>query len=382
MRLGPVAPGLGQGEPVATGDLHRDEQLGGGETGAQHERVDLVHPPVSGDDTLRHDAGDGLGDDLHVRLDERRVPVVGLQDPLAAHRVGRGERRAQDRVGHLPAQVPAELHLEQAHQPGLGVEAQAPRLAPQVGAQPVGGEHRGRLLQQRPGRGAVRPVGLGDDVRRGPLEDRQRRDLRHDLGDELDRAGPGAQHGDPSTGQVVVVVPLGGVEQPSGEGVQTGHVGPAGPAQLAAGGDHDVGLVHRAVSEPQLPVGAVPVGRADLGAQADVRQHAVLGGDPAQVVVDLGAHGEAARPAAVRRPGEGVQVAGHVARRTGVGVVAPDPAHVVGPLEHDEVALAVLQQLHGRSDPAEAAADDGDPCHGPDARSGAWRPPRPARPGS
>jgi hypothetical protein len=79
-------------------------------------------------------------------------------------------------------------------------------------------------------------VEVEDDPRRRSLKDRQLRhpvlDARHDL----DRRGAGAEHGDAPTGQVVVVVPAGGVEAGPAEALEPGELGYAGLAQEAGGG--------------------------------------------------------------------------------------------------------------------------------------------------
>jgi hypothetical protein len=53
---------------------------------------------------------------------------------------------------------------------------------------------------------------MWDDPRRRALEDVQLGHARLDLGNELDGGGAGADHGHALTGEVVVVVPLRGVE--------------------------------------------------------------------------------------------------------------------------------------------------------------------------
>src|SRR5258708_39192840 len=94
--------------------------------------------------------------------------------------------------------------------------------------------------------------------------------------------------------------------------------------------------------------------------EADVPQHVVPAGAVAQVVPDLLLRREGARPARVGLEGERVEMRGHVARATRVGVVAPGAANVIGALQDDEVLDAVATQGDGHAQAAEAAADDGD----------------------
>ncbi|ALG09089.1 hypothetical protein AOZ06_21145 [Kibdelosporangium phytohabitans] len=60
------------------------------------------------------------------------------------------------------------------------------------------------------------------------MEDRQLTHLPLDLRHEPDRAGPGADHRDEFAGQVVLVVPLGGVESPARKSAIPGMPGPDG----------------------------------------------------------------------------------------------------------------------------------------------------------
>src|SRR5439155_1267178 len=81
----------------------------------------------------------------------------------------------------------------------------------------------------------------------------------------------------------------------------------------------------------------VPRGVQQLLAEADVRPNARLVGDLARVLPDLLAAPERVLPVRVRRGRQRVRVRRDVTGETGVGVVAPDTADVVGPLEDDEV---------------------------------------------
>ncbi len=168
------------------------------------------------------------------------------------------------------------------------------------------------------------------------------------------------------------MLPAGRVEDLPPEVVQTGEVGDGGLAQraggphqhrrdvlLAAGGPHDPApglvvparLVHPP-AEPQVP--------------ADVETVDAL----AHVVPDLALGGERARPVRVEGEGVRVEVRRHVAGGAGIRVVAPGAAHVVAPVEDDEVVDAHGAQAGRHADPGEARADDDDPVlvgHGVDA---------------
>jgi hypothetical protein len=139
--------------------------------------------------------------------------------------------------------------------------------------------------------------------------------------------------------------------------VRHGRVG-----ELPACGDEQVELVDLAVARVQAPaIGlGVEAGVGDRGAEPEVRRQAVLAGAVAQVGEDLGLLGEPARPVGLGLERVGVQVGGRVAGGAGVGVVAPDAARPVRPVEDRDVLEAGLLQGDGQPDPAEPAADDGD----------------------
>ena len=106
--------------------------------------------------------------------------------------------------------------------------------------------------------------------------------------------------------------------------------------------------------------GIVPAGIDHLRAEIDVRVQALLHRDAALVVGDLRLRAEAARPVEVLRERQGVQVAGHVARRTRVGVVAPGPADLVAAVDDPEILDALAQQVGSGGETGEARADDQD----------------------
>ena len=138
--------------------------------------------------------------------------VVGDQHALAAQPERRRELAPQLGVLDLLAHVRAGDLLGAAHDLRVLDEAQQEALAAPVDAAAHG------LLQerQRPVQAALdarrRPVGVRQDPRRGALEDVHLADAVGDLRHELDRRGAGADDRDALAGEVVVVVPLGGVE--------------------------------------------------------------------------------------------------------------------------------------------------------------------------
>ena len=351
-------PLLRQGAALAAGQPVRDRDVHDPEAGAQDDHVDLVLDPVDVDDGVRAHLGDAAGDDVDVVLRDRRVVVVADQHALAADRVVGRQPGAQRRVRHLPLEVLARLLLGLAAQPALAGEGEQVPLAEPVLA---GARHplEDRVLaEQVLLLLAVLPVHPRQDPRRRALEHHQPVGLPLELRDELDRRGAGADDGDPLADQVDVVVPPRGVEDRPGEGPQARQVGVGRLDQAAAAADEQVGGQRAAAGlEPPERRRVVPGAAEQLGVEVQLWADAEVVADPLQVGPDLRLPAEGPRPVRVRREGERVEMAGHVAGATGIGVVAPGAADAAGPLEHHDVALARLSEPHGGPDAGEAAAD-------------------------
>ena len=197
----------------------------------------------------------------------------------------------------------AERRVEQLGEP----EDRAPRSAASSARHALEGAVVAR---------AVGLVGLGHDVRRRALEDRHRGDPVDDAGHELDRAGAGADDGDPLAGQVDVVAPLGGVEGRPGEGVDARERRDHRVGELADGGDDHVGVVRRARrrrSTVHVPAALVERARATSTPVRDQVEQALALGGVAEVGQDLGLPGVAPAPGRVDRPRPRVERRRHVA---------------------------------------------------------------------
>ena len=327
----------------------------------EDDGVDLALGAVGRDDRVGADLLDALGDELDVVLRERRVVVVAEQDALAADPIAGTQLLAQRRVAHLAMQMQAAEALEPLHGP-LVHEAQDEQLPA-----PVDGGPR-EALQARNApvgpalHGADRAVGVAQDPGRRALVDVQAIDVGLDPRDELDRRSPRPDHRDALPGQRVVVVPRRGVEDGALELLQPWDLGRGGLAQGAHAGDEDVGGERPGggLDDPARLV-LVPGGFGDLMAEAHVGEDLEALRAVAQVVPDFLLEPEGARPAPVRREGEGVQVRGHVALAAGIAVVAPCASDVVGALEHDEVLHPLLLEADRHPQAGEPGADDGHP---------------------
>src|SRR5205085_6721932 len=78
------------------------------------------------------------------------------------------------------------------------------------------------------------------------------------------------------------------------------------------------------------------------------------------VIEDVLLRAVGARPRIMRLERERVQMRGNVARRAGIGVLAPDAAEIVGFLEDGEAIEPRLLQVVRHAEPGKARADDGD----------------------
>src|SRR5690606_27585203 len=209
------APGVLELAAVAADDVEVVEGVGDVEAGAEDDGVDFAFFAVLGDDRVLGDLGYAVGDQLHVGPVERRVVVAGEQDPLAADRVVGRDGFAQLRVLDDFADVALGQPFGQPRGAPLEDEqvAQFEQPAHGVAGEPLHRQDAADQARQAHRHGAV---GVGLWPRRGALEEVQYDGSVRDLGNELHGAGPGADDRRLRPCQVLVVVPLGGVEDLAG----------------------------------------------------------------------------------------------------------------------------------------------------------------------
>jgi hypothetical protein len=125
---------------------------------------------------------------------------------------------------------------------------------------------------------------------------------------------------------------------------------------------HERACGDRAAGGVELPAlaGLVPVGLAEVAAEAHVGEQALALRDLFDVGLDLGLRREGGAPLRVEREREGVEVARHVTCATRVGVVAPGAPDALVALEDYEVGVPSTLQPTGHRQAGEAAADHGD----------------------
>ena len=356
------AVGPGRVEPPSGGALdgHRGEERRRLEAGREDDGVDGVHAAVAADHRVLANVVDAVRHDLDVRATERLVVVVGDQDALPADRVVRQQDLAEARIGdrvldvplgqatddlreHAAAAEEREAHLEVRPDP----PAVEPRDAGNVAAEP--------LLPRPVGAVAARqhPVGA-------PLEDREVRDTRRDLRDELDGARRVADHRDALAGEIVRVVPASRVEALAPEPLEARDRRDRRPVQLPDGAHQHVGRRLGTARRADAPGGrvVVPARPGDLRPEADVAEDVVLPRAMIHVVPDLLLRRPLPRPVGLLLEGEAVGERRHVARGARVRVVAPRPAEAIRLLEDREAVDAELLQTDAEAEAGEARPDD------------------------
>ena len=185
IRLRAAAPRLAQRAAVAPAYPIRNRRVGDPEPGAENDCIDVAFDAVGGDDRSRANAGNGIGDHLHVRLRQRGIVVVRQENALAAHRVVRRQLRAQGGIGDALLEE-AFCKLLHARHHGRMPEHDDPRLAIQVDQKTNRTLHRRHARVETTAPFGNRRIGTRDHPCRRALKDREPRGALPDLRDELD----------------------------------------------------------------------------------------------------------------------------------------------------------------------------------------------------
>ena len=369
-----VAPGRGQALPARALDVHRGQQLRRVEARSAHQRVDGPLTPVRRDDARGGEALDGLGDELHVGLRQRGVEVVGVDDALAAQRVGRAQFRAQGGVRYLALQVPRRC-LEHAAPGHRAFVKAAPAPLQQVVPEGPHGPGVRRKARQQPVQGEVGPVHAWQHPVGGALEHVQLGSLLRQRRDELRGGGARADHRHALPLGGVGRVPAGRVQLAALEVVEPRDVRPthlgqrAGAADKEAGEDLPMALGPLRVQRPPA-FGVVKARGHDLHAQPQVRTQAVLVSAMRHVGLDLRRGCKALAPVRVGLEAEAVERRWHVHMRAGVSVVPPGAAHAGLLLQDEEVVQPGALELDAQAQPGHAGPQDHHVMHGRTAGTG------------
>jgi hypothetical protein len=303
-------PHLAHEPAVTPAQLLGDGRVGDVEAGAEDDRVDLALDAVAVEHGALADSLESARDELDVRLLERRVPLVGGQDSLAAQRV----------VGRQPGTAGTLRNSECSRSP--------------IGRLPCGMIH-----------GAVR------------WNTKSFSTCCWIAGTYWIADAPVPIDATRLPGQVVVVVPAGGVHGLALKALDARDVRKPRLGQRSHAADqHARGeRPRRGADLPPLLV-LVPAGRLDLDAREDLEAL----GAAAQIVADLGLGGVGVRPVGVGQEGERVEVRGNVAPAARIGVGVPAAANVGGALEHEEVVDPPLLEPNCHAQAGEAGAHDDD----------------------
>ena len=297
----------------------------------------------------------------HIVPGERGIVVAGEQHPLAADFVVRREFFAQHRILDRRAHVPEGelLHAGGQRRVENHGRADQPFRDRQDRASEGGLRKRQtpkRFLHQfRQGL-----VGLGQYVGRAALNDGQPIDLRRDRRNHLNTAGACADDHDLLAGQRYIVLPARGVHDLAGECVHAGEVRRGRLDEPAHRRNHCARGVYGPVVSRQVPESTVVVegGVRDAHAEMQVFVQAVFLGTVLDIGLDFRRTGIGRRPVRVLLEGVGIQMRGHVAGTTRVGVVTPGAADIVCPLENDEIGDALGLETDPRVDTRKPGADD------------------------
>src|SRR5690606_38101162 len=183
---------------------------------------------------------------------------------------------------------------------------------------------------------------------------------RSDLRDELNRARPGSDHRDALAVQVVVVIPVRGVESLALETFDAIQMGDVRNVQRSHSADQKAPLIAAALRVLDRPdtFGRVPLRADHFPPEADESPQTVLVDQTLEVVEDFLLAGEPARPVGVLLEREGIHVRLDVTRTAGVAVVPPRATDLVGLLQDDEVVPARLAQLDGHAQAGETRPHD------------------------
>lgn len=156
------------------------------------------------------------------------------------------------------------------------------------------------------------------------------------------------------------MVPLGGVELRTLEGLAAGEVWNLRLGELAPGAHKDAAVVNVSGGGGDLPglELLVPLGADDAVVELDVLVEAKLGGECLEVAEHLVLAGEHAGHAEVEEVGVAVDESLGIAGCTRVRVVAPHAADLVRGLEDEEVLNVVLSELGAHAESAVAGAED------------------------
>ena len=180
-----------------------------------------------------------------------------------------------------------------------------------------------------------------------------------DFGDDLKRAGAGADDSDTLARKVDAVGPLRRVKGRAGKAADTGDIGQFGRVELADGADHGARGEAAAIIKRHLPVCAVPVRCGDFGAETDVLVQAMLGRNAFEIILQHIARRITIGPFMRRLERVAVEMVGRIDPDPGVAIGRPGAADPVLRVDDGKGHAGFLQR-NGGEQPRHAGADNDD----------------------
>ena len=347
-------------QPVTVGIHHlaANRRMRHVKTGAPDNHIHFMALTVSGDNRVAIHFHQAVGNQVGVIRLQGRVVIVGKQDALATQSKVRRYRLAQRLVTNLHTQQLLCRRADGLQHIGITqakvdhIQRSGHRLAPATL------NHRQRFD------GALasvtqRQVRLGQYPGRSTLEYEQLFYLGLNLRHKLNRRGTGTDHRHPLSSQVVIMVPLGGMEHLAGETFQPGQRRNLGLCNRPGGKNHgprQVLAVGR-IQHPEVAV-FVPGGAVQRRIEFNQPGDAKLGAHVFQVVENFRLLGEQMAPLAAQRKRIGIQRGRHITTTARVGIFPPGAAHTVCLLDDLEVVIAFPFQLDRCSNTGNAGTDD------------------------
>ena len=368
-----------QVHPAAAGDIERTQEVVDPEPGGVDQDVGRVSGAVGGDHRAGLDVVDTAAHQFHVVATKCAKPAaVVLQGALSGGRV------VGDHLGgqFLGVRVALELAGDPLgeHHPGhvIGLADRALLIRPRrvdlrrgqagVAAGPEDEEAvppavERQMLQRPAGAGADGGVvvRVGEHPLRGALKDGECADGVGDRGGDLEPRRAGADHHHVLTRQVDIVIPAGGMERRSAEGLRARNVRDVGLIELAHRADHRAGPqclcpIGIADGDRPFPCVVVPRGAEDFGAEPDVVGEIVAAHHIVEVGLQFGLAGEEFAPVVRRFEAVTVEVVANVDACAGIAVLPPGPADA-GVLLDDGEGDAGLLEPDGGQQPGLTRAD-------------------------
>ena len=203
-------------------------------------------------------------------------------------------------------------------------------------------------------------VQLGQHPDRRALIHRQLGDFLSQLRNDLHTGGTGSDDCRPAAGKRKAVIPGGGVQDASGERLDTGDIRRARLAQEAGRGDQELRAQRLTTGNgnpPDLSI-VVPPGAFNGGVEPHEAAHVVLIGHMLGVALQFGAGRIQPRPVRVRLKPVGERGRRLIDSKTRIVVDVPRSTQVVLAIDDQDVVIAQAAELDCRADSAETRPDD------------------------